>query len=279
MTILGERPDAAKRPVRSGVVAQLCRAVHPQGLVDAGHHEQQADLGPLGQVRQRVEPVVARPVGQEQRVVVGHVHEPGIAPARSGVLAAVRVGRRQHDERRVRDEPAAMAVEVVELLAQRALGRRRIERPQLGLGRDCRHARHRIAGPQPSGSIPFQAGTLTVRLPAVPPRMILRRLVSLCRAHLVDRPERIGLDADVVGAVRQVGDVERLAGERLHVGVTPAGRQRLARPERGLGRRRRRRGRSRRDSTQRRAGRGRWRRSGRGRIRPSGSARPASGSS
>ena len=175
----GRAPRGLEAPGQIGVVTQLGRAVHPQGLVDARHHEQQPDLGPLGQVRQRVEPVVARPVRQEQRVVVRHVHEPGIAPARSGVLAAVRVGRRQHDERRVLDEPAAVAVEVVELLAQGALGRRRVERPQLRLGRDCRHAAMVSPGLSPPGRSRSRPARCTVRFPGVPPRMTLRRLVSL----------------------------------------------------------------------------------------------------
>src|SRR5436309_669507 len=40
----------------------------------------------------------------------------------------------------------------------------------------------------------------------------------------MQHPFGVGDDLDVVGAVGQAGDVERLPGDRLEVGVAPAGR-------------------------------------------------------
>ena len=75
--------------------------------------------------QQRVEAVVPGPVRDEQRPVVGDGHEAGLAAARRRVRGPVGVRGREDDERRVRDEPPEVLVEVVELLAARPLLRLR----------------------------------------------------------------------------------------------------------------------------------------------------------
>jgi hypothetical protein len=94
----------------------------------------------LGQVRQRVEPVVAAPVGKQERPLVRHGHEPRLAAPRGRIEPALGARGRHDDEGRQLDEPAAVAVEVVELLSQRALLRRSVEGAQAGFGGDGGHA-------------------------------------------------------------------------------------------------------------------------------------------
>jgi hypothetical protein len=74
-------------------------AVDPQRLVDAGDEEDQSDTGPYQQVADRIDPIVAEPVGDQQRLVVEHVDKAGGITLWRGVAAARRI-RRGDDEKR-----------------------------------------------------------------------------------------------------------------------------------------------------------------------------------
>jgi hypothetical protein len=87
----------------------------------------------------RVDAVVAAPVGKQQRVLVDDRHKSRLAAARRGVEAPFAVRGGHDHERGQLDEPATMSIEAVELLAQRALLRRRVERAQIRAGDDLGH--------------------------------------------------------------------------------------------------------------------------------------------
>ena len=63
------------------------------------------------------------------------LHEAGRTAARRRIQAALRIGAGQHHEGRQRDEASAMPVQRVELLAQRAFGRRGVQRAQAAADR------------------------------------------------------------------------------------------------------------------------------------------------
>ena len=100
-----------------GVGGDLGPAVDPQGLVDAGDHEQQAGLGVGHHVAERIDPLVAAPIRDQQRPVVEHRHEARRVAAWRGIDPALGVRRRQHQEGRQRDEPPAVLVERLQRLA------------------------------------------------------------------------------------------------------------------------------------------------------------------
>ena len=83
-------------------------------------------------VAHRVEAVVPGHVGDGEAVVVEHGDESGRATLRRHVDRAVLARRREHDERSVRDEVAAVAVEVVDFLVERTLLRLSVDAPETG---------------------------------------------------------------------------------------------------------------------------------------------------
>lgn len=107
-------------------------AVHPQGLVDARHEEDQPDAGVLDDVAEAVDAFVAAPVGDHQGAAIGNAHEARRVAARARIGLAGRVGARQHQERRERDEPAGVIVEVVEHLGRGERADRAELRTQFG---------------------------------------------------------------------------------------------------------------------------------------------------
>jgi len=131
--------------LRSSSTARIGGAVDPERLVEPRHDEQQPDPGCGDDVRQRVEPVVARHVRDGQVVVVEDGDPSRRAAARRYVEVALRVARRHHHERHEGDERAIVLFEPVELLGQRATGGWPVVPPQLVEGRDPlgRAGRHR----------------------------------------------------------------------------------------------------------------------------------------
>ena len=91
-------------------------AVDAQRVLKARHDEEQADVGVGQDVDQRVEPVVARPVGDGERAVVQHPHEADRVTARAHVGAAIAVLRADAQEGRTRDELAGVRAEVGQAL-------------------------------------------------------------------------------------------------------------------------------------------------------------------
>ena len=87
--------------------------VDAERVGDAGDDEEQRDVRVLEDVAVRVGEPVARPVGQEQRPLVEHLHEPGRIAARRDVAAAVGARGRQAEERRQLDELARQLVQPV----------------------------------------------------------------------------------------------------------------------------------------------------------------------
>jgi hypothetical protein len=79
-------------------------------------------IGRRQDVTERIDPVVAAPVRDQQRLVVDHGHEARRVAARAGVGVALAVAGSDDEEWRQRDEVAAELVEMVEdlLLRKRA---------------------------------------------------------------------------------------------------------------------------------------------------------------
>ncbi len=63
-------------------------AIDAQGFIDARHKKDHADPRPLYEVAERIDPVVAEPVGNQQRRVVDHVDEARRVALGRGVAAA-----------------------------------------------------------------------------------------------------------------------------------------------------------------------------------------------
>jgi hypothetical protein len=119
------RPAARDRP-------KPRRARHPHRVVDAGQQEDQRDLGILQKVFQRIEPVVARPVGERDRVLVQHLEGARRIAARGDVLLARGVGGGDQAERREGDEAAHMDVDAADILELRAFADGGVGRDQRG---------------------------------------------------------------------------------------------------------------------------------------------------
>ena len=93
------------------VADQPGAAVDAQGVAAAGDEEVQPDVRVLQDVLVAVGPLVARPLGERDRVVVDDVHQlAGRVALRRGVALTGRRRRRQHAERRGR-EPVTVDVE------------------------------------------------------------------------------------------------------------------------------------------------------------------------
>jgi hypothetical protein len=149
INLLGGDQDAAPRHLaidgerlqqgRIGRNAGL--AVDPQGLVDPGHKKDQPDPGAGEQVADRVDPVVAEPVWDQQSLVVDHLDEARRIPLRRGVAAPRRVARCDDQERRQGDKGARVLFEPRQLLLDRALHRLAIDFADLGDVLDNVHPR------------------------------------------------------------------------------------------------------------------------------------------
>ena len=97
-TLSGGLPSTASRSRKRGIDRDPRLAVDAQRLVHAGDEEEQADRRVDDDVLQRVEPVVAGPVGDGDRAVVEDGGEAGLVALRRHVGIAVAVGRADQHE-------------------------------------------------------------------------------------------------------------------------------------------------------------------------------------
>ena len=103
----------------------LAATVDPQRLADAGNQKQQRQPRVADHVAQGVQPVVAAPVGQHQRVRIFDVDEARrVAPRRA--VEPFRAHRRQRHEGRSLDEGPIVFRDVIDFLQQRPLQRRAV---------------------------------------------------------------------------------------------------------------------------------------------------------
>ena len=101
MTVVGNLPSIANDSRSSGSVENSSGAVDPQRHADAGHEEQQADPRIDDQVAQRVEAVVATPIGHQQRSLVDDPDEARRVATRRAVEAVGTGGGDEHERRRL----------------------------------------------------------------------------------------------------------------------------------------------------------------------------------
>ena len=114
-----------------GIVGQARPAIEAQGLLESRDHEDRGDFRVFQNVAERIEPVVAGPVGNQDRPVVGDMDEARPVAARRDIAGpAVGPGRPDHQKGGVGDEGPAMGVEPVDGLPARPFPRRVIARTQ-----------------------------------------------------------------------------------------------------------------------------------------------------
>ncbi len=110
-------------------------AHHPDGLADAGDQEQEGDARIAHDVAQAVDAVVAAAVGHHQGLSVA---PPARSPARRRAASnrGPRARGRERKERRRLDEGAVVIADVIDLLGDRDVGGRVVERRELVQGGD-----------------------------------------------------------------------------------------------------------------------------------------------
>jgi hypothetical protein len=115
------------------VVGGARPAVHAVDVLEAGDQEHQPDAAGAGQkVADRVQAIVARPVGQiEGAAVLADMDEARLTPTRRHVDRAVRSGGAHHTEGRQADEASTVALDMVEHLVQHQLARRSVKAVQV----------------------------------------------------------------------------------------------------------------------------------------------------
>ena len=118
------------------VGGQDSAAIHAQSLVKARHHEQSAQAACDDDVLQRVQPVVARRIGHQQRLRVQHLHKTRLTPARRRVHVPIRIAAGQHHKGRQTNEPHRMRVERRDFFFERTLTGGAVELAQGGEGGD-----------------------------------------------------------------------------------------------------------------------------------------------
>ena len=111
-------------------------AIDPKCLVHARHHKEQTNAAGLDDIAQRIEPVVATGIRDQQGVGIGHFHKTCLTAARGGVLIARCIAAGQHHKRRERDETLAMRVQKADFFGQRTHPGRGVQRAQLGQAGD-----------------------------------------------------------------------------------------------------------------------------------------------
>ena len=156
--------------------------------------------------------------------LVGQFHDAGLLDEVWVQYAPVTLGRRS----------APVLPRHVELRLEEVVAQPRLHvRPLLGGARRLRASLARVPR-APAAAGARQSSSVTVRSPGGPSRSIILFDTLLVVFGLLEAVPEVRRHPDRVGAVRQTGDVEGLARETLVVGVTPARRQHLADPERGL---------------------------------------------
>ena len=103
-------------------------------------------MGVLQEVAHAVEPLVARPVRDDEPMLVEHLDESGRIALGRDVAPSARARRRDQHERRPGDERPAVGVEVRDLLADRQLARPADDRAERFFRRDGVAERDRIHG-------------------------------------------------------------------------------------------------------------------------------------
>src|SRR5579862_3140264 len=117
-----------KTPLQVRIDADSRPAIHPEGLVRAWRQEDQPDALVLDEILQAVDPVVARPVGDEQRAaVILNLDESRFVALGRAVEPLLPSGG-EDEEGRSGDEGATLRVDVVELLRNDTLDRPFIDR-------------------------------------------------------------------------------------------------------------------------------------------------------
>ena len=146
--------DGGQRVEQPRVGADAGPAVDAQRLPAPGQQREHAEVPGLHDVAHRVDAAVAGGVGDGERPVVEHGHEPARAAARRHVGPSVRVGAGEHDEPAHRQVGLAVLVEVVDLLVLDEPARLLVDRLQRRLVADRTLE-------------PVHAATLRVRRPPV----------------------------------------------------------------------------------------------------------------
>jgi hypothetical protein len=120
---------------QGGIDGYRRAAVDPQRLADAGDQKQQRYPRIGNDVSQRVDPVVAAPVGQQKGLRIFDGHEAGGIAARADVETPG-AGTCQRHEGGCLDEGAIVRAEMVDLLVERPRHGRPVERLERGDIRD-----------------------------------------------------------------------------------------------------------------------------------------------
>src|SRR6266550_3418016 len=123
MPLLGTLPLTASGSSKAGSVVMLAVPLTRKVSLIPGTGEKITD---------RVDPVVAEPVGDQEGLVVDDLDEAGRIALWRGVAAPRRVARGNDEERRQRDKGARMLFEPRQLLLDRALHRLAIDFADLG---------------------------------------------------------------------------------------------------------------------------------------------------
>ncbi len=121
-----------KRCISVGIGRHAREAVDAQRVFEAGDEEEQAHAGVAGDVGERIEAVVARPVRHGQRLLVDHVHKARLAAARGHVACAVGAAAAHAEEGRQADEVRKMLVDPGDILAHRPARRFLVDAAQAG---------------------------------------------------------------------------------------------------------------------------------------------------
>src|SRR5690606_12133684 len=122
-----------------GVERQARLAIDPEGLVHPRDHEDEADGGVLEDVLPRVEPVVARPVGDGERPAVQDPDETRTIALGRDVRVAGSVLRPDQQEGGLADEAAGVSIDRAKDFFRRDIVRGFERTPELFTGADVIH--------------------------------------------------------------------------------------------------------------------------------------------
>ena len=197
-TARGSLPNSSIAASNSGSADSLPLPPTRKRLVDPGHEEDQLhEARALDDIPETVDPVVAGTIRHQQLVRSGDVDEAGIAAARRGIDAAVGARRRQHAERRHRDELSGVDVDLRPRLGDHA---------RRGFGID----RREVAGGEVGQGLSPQSGDLAEAIIA-----ILRRPPLSRGSHRVRRHEATDHDTAAVMHIPHHRLADRIAAVRM----------------------------------------------------------------
>ena len=95
---------------------QLDFAVDPEGIIHAGNHEDQAYLRVLNHVSERIQPIIARQIGNGNRLIIQHPNKTGVISLRGNVATTFGVGGAEQNKWAFFDDGAAMNIQPIDLL-------------------------------------------------------------------------------------------------------------------------------------------------------------------